>query len=190
MSDDVFDPEGPVAQPAHDAAFDRFFRKHKDGLLRSLISRTRTVYDADEILMTAALKVYRRWPYIDASADPIGLVRKIIRDCRIDHYRSQSRQAGRELLTDDLPTYLADGGTVDELLQLRGYDQLDEAMDALARTAPTQAACIRLHYLDGLTPTEIADRTGSTPTAVRSNLSKGRQHLRSLLCPTKEEGDR
>ncbi|MET8289889.1 sigma-70 family RNA polymerase sigma factor [Streptomyces sp. NPDC005132] len=190
MSDDAFDPEGPVAQPAHDDAFDRFFRKHKESLLRSLISRTRTVYDADEILMTAALRVYQRWPYIEASSAPIGLVRKIIRDCCIDHYRSQARQAGRELLTDDLPTYLADGGTVDELLQQRGNDQLEEAIAALARTAPTQAACIQLHYYDGLTTTEIANLTGSTPAAVRTNLSKGRHQLRSLLSSITEEGDR
>ncbi|MER7982654.1 RNA polymerase sigma factor [Streptomyces sp. NPDC095817] len=190
MSDDAFDPEGPVAQPAHDDAFDRFFRKHMESLMRPLIARTRTVYDADEILMTAALKAYQRWPYIDASTDPIGLVRKIVRDCRIDHYRSQARRAGREFLTDDLPSYLPDGGTVDELLELRGYDQLDEAMATLARTAPVQAACIRLHYLEGLTTTEIAERTGSTPAAVRANLSKGRHHLRSLLDPATEEGDR
>ncbi|WP_326708045.1 RNA polymerase sigma factor [Streptomyces sp. NBC_01474] len=187
---DAFDQEGPVAQPAHDAAFDRFFRQHKQDLLRYLVSRARTVYDADEVLITAALRVYKRWPYIEASANPLGLVHKIVHDCWIDHYRSQARRAGREVLADDLQPYVSDGGTVDELLKLRGYEQLDEAMSTLERTAPTQERCIRLHYLEDLPPVEIAERIGSTPAAVRTNLSKGRQNLRRLLQPTMKEGDR
>ncbi|MFE5197916.1 RNA polymerase sigma factor [Streptomyces sp. NPDC056601] len=187
---DAYDQEGPVAQPTHDASFDRFFRQHKDNLLRYLVARTRNLFDADEILMTAAIRIYQRWAYIEASADPLGLVRKIVHDYWVDHYRHQARHAGREILAGDLQPFISDGGTVDELLKLRGYEELDEAMATLERTAPTQARCIRLHYLEDLPPTEIAKRTGSTPSAVRTNLSKGRQHLRRLLRPTRKEGDR
>lgn len=190
MSDaDAFDQEGPVAYPGHDASFDRFFRHHKDLLLRYLVARTRTVFDADEVLMNAAIRMYRKWPYIEASPNPLGLARKIVHDQLLDHFRRQARTAGREILADDVQPYVTDGGTVDELLRQRGYDELDAAMAELERTAPVQARCIRLRYLEELETHEIAERTGSTPGAVRTNLSKGRQHLRRLLRPARKEGD-
>ncbi|RVU29013.1 RNA polymerase sigma factor [Streptomyces antnestii] len=191
MSDaDASDQENPVAQSAHDAAFDEFFRQNKDYLLRYLVVRTRTVFDADEILMDAAIRVYERWPYIEASRNRLGLVRKIVHGFWVDHYRRQARRAGREILADDIQTLVSDGGTIDELLKLRGYEELHRAMATLERTAPTQARCVRLHYFEGLASAEIAEQTGSTAAAVRTNLSKGRVHLRRLLRPTRNEGER
>ncbi|MET9497412.1 sigma-70 family RNA polymerase sigma factor [Streptomyces sp. NPDC006552] len=189
MSDaDAFE-EGHVSYPGHDASFDRFFRENKDTLLRYLVAQTRTVYDADEILMRAALRVYQRWAYIEASGNAMGLVRTIVYGFLVDHYRQQARAAGREILADDVQPYITDGGSVDELLKQRGYDELYDAMATLERTAPVQARCIRMYYLEGLTIADIAQRTGSTAAAVRANLHKGRRHLQRLLRPTRKEGD-
>ncbi|MFH8562036.1 hypothetical protein [Streptomyces sp. NPDC017988] len=54
----------PPAQPAQDEDFVRFFAQHKDECLRTAISWTRCLEDADEILMNAAVNMCRKWPRI------------------------------------------------------------------------------------------------------------------------------
>ncbi|MGW5284477.1 RNA polymerase sigma factor [Streptomyces collinus] len=192
MSDaDPFDQEGYVARPADDGQFARFFRRHKDEFLRYLVSKTRTLADADEVLMDAAVRMYQRWEYIENHESPIAIAWQIVRSKQVDHYRMQVRRAGKELLTDDVPAFASHGGSVDELLALRGYERLDKALSALETAAPTQALCIRLRYLEELTTAEIAKRTDRTENAVRANICKGLRRLHTLMeLPDTEEGDR
>ena len=59
-----------------------------------------------------------------------------------------------------------------------------ELIAALAELPPKQRACVVLRYYGGYPSTEVARIVGSTPVAVRQQLSRGRRQLRVLL----EEG--
>jgi RNA polymerase sigma-70 factor (ECF subfamily) len=56
-----------------------------------------------------------------------------------------------------------------------------ELMEALRRLTPKQRASVVLHHGGGYPVREVAAIIGSTPTAVRVHLSRGRRRLRALL---------
>jgi len=53
--------------------------------------------------------------------------------------------------------------------------------DALMRVSPKQRACLFLHYYGGYPPGEIAVMIGSTQSAVRVHLHRGRKRLAEIL---------
>ncbi|MFB8000451.1 hypothetical protein ACFC4G_47920 [Streptomyces sp. NPDC056002] len=57
-------------------------------LLRYLVARIRNLFDADE--MTADILIYQKRAYIEASAVPLGLVRKNVHAYWVDRYRPQA----------------------------------------------------------------------------------------------------
>ena len=73
-------------------------------------------------------------------------------------------------------------------------DVVDSAADAVERASQLQLvidgvmgleepyrSAVLLRYYDGLTPAEIADRTGATPVAVRKRISRGLERLRERM---------
>ena len=56
-----------------------------------------------------------------------------------------------------------------------------ELRDALLRVSPKQRAALFLFYYCGYEPREIARMIGSTQSAVRVHLFRGRKHLASML---------
>ncbi len=52
-----------------------------------------------------------------------------------------------------------------------------ELHDALMQVSPRQRAALFLHYYGGYSPGEIAELIGSTPSAVRVHLFRGRKRL-------------
>ena len=58
----------------------------------------------------------------------------------------------------------------------------EQLLDALQGLTPQQRAAIVLHYYADCPVREIARRTGMNQLAVRAHLSRGRKHLRVLLC--------
>jgi RNA polymerase sigma-70 factor (ECF subfamily) len=56
-----------------------------------------------------------------------------------------------------------------------------DLIDALAALPEQQRACVVLHHYAGYSTTEIARVLGSTPPAVRMQLTRGRRRLRAAL---------
>ncbi|MEU7650310.1 sigma-70 family RNA polymerase sigma factor [Streptomyces huasconensis] len=177
----------PLAQPAQDEDFVRFFAQHKDEFLRTAISWTRCLEDADEILMNAAVNMCRKWPRIKAHNNPIALARTMLTAARNDFYRQQARRVPEVSFSDLAYT---EPVTVDDLLALRGYDRLEQALHRLQARAPQQAECVRLRYTEDLTTAEVAARLNISEGAVRTNVCKGLKNLKHFMdLPTTGKGD-
>jgi RNA polymerase sigma-70 factor (ECF subfamily) len=56
-----------------------------------------------------------------------------------------------------------------------------DLIEALQELSGSQRACIVLRHYSGYSAVEIARMTGSTPPAVRMQLTRGRRRLRALL---------
>lgn len=69
----------------------------------------------------------------------------------------------------------------------RSNDRADSGFEyqelhmALASLSEKERSAILLHYMQGYAVNEIAEINGSSPEAVRQQLSRGRQHLKHLL---------
>ncbi|MGV9762079.1 RNA polymerase sigma factor [Streptomyces tricolor] len=159
--------------------FEAFFARHMNEFLRVAGARTRNPHDAEEVVMEAAVQMFRKWPRILAHPRPIALAHRILANKITDFYRYRARTAGREVSYDELS--YAEVPTPDELLRLRGHDQLDRALAELEKRAPLQAQCIILHYYADLDFTEIANCLEITVGAARANAHLGRKKLVHLI---------
>jgi RNA polymerase sigma-70 factor (ECF subfamily) len=171
-----------------DAEFEAFFRKHKEELLRLAIGRLRILPDADEALMDAALQIYKKWPVVQAHSNPVALARKIVHSSCIDFYRRRARR-------DDQEKTLHESGyprtpSADDLLEMRGFERLDQALAELEARAPKQAECVRLKFLEGCTHEEIAAHLDISAGAAKTNTHLGLKALHTLMnFPAQGKGD-
>lgn len=169
-----------VIEPAElPTDFEAFFERHKGEFLRIAGARTRNPHDADEVLMDAAVVMYRKWPRVLAHPNPIALAQRILEAAIVDFYRRRARTAGREVSYGELS--YAEVPTADDLLQLRGHDRLDRALADLEQRAPAQASCVRLRYLAELDFAAIAARLDITTNAARANVHLGLKSLHRLI---------
>ncbi|MDQ0994716.1 RNA polymerase sigma factor [Streptomyces sp. V3I7] len=171
-----FDVIEPAELPTD---FEAFFSQHMGEFIRVAGARTRNPHDADEVLMDAAVVMYRKWERILAHPNPIALAHRILEGAIVDFYRRRARTADREVSYGEL-TY-ADVPTADDLLLLRGHDRLDRALAELEQRAPLQASCVRLRYLAELGFAEIAARLDITSNAAKANVHLGLKNLNRLI---------
>ncbi|MEV5864351.1 sigma-70 family RNA polymerase sigma factor [Streptomyces sp. NPDC052071] len=159
--------------------FQEFIREHKGEFMRVAMGRLRNLHDADEVVQIAAVKIHTKWTVIEAHANPLALAMTMVRTCAIDYYRRRARLADREIPVAG--SGLPRTPTADDLLELRGYEPLDQARAILEERAPKQAECVRLRYLEGKDFAEIAERLGITPNAAKANISLGIKALHALM---------
>ncbi|MFB7575681.1 sigma factor-like helix-turn-helix DNA-binding protein [Streptomyces sp. NPDC056165] len=169
-----------VIEPAElPTDFEAFFSRHKSEFIRVAGAGTRNPHDADEVLMEAALVMYRKWERILAHPNPIALAHRILENAIADFYRRLARTADREVSYGEL-TY-ADVPTADDLILLRGHGPLDRALAELEQRAPVQANCVRLRYFTELDFADIATRLNITPGAAKTNVHLGLKNLNRLI---------
>ncbi|MFJ8770225.1 RNA polymerase sigma factor [Streptomyces clavifer] len=159
--------------------FQDFIREHKPEFMRLAMGCLRNLHDADEVLQIAAVKIHTKWTVIEAHANPLALAMRIVRTSAIDYYRRRARLADREIPVPG--SGLPRTPTADDLLELRGYEPLDQARAVLEERAPKQAECVRLRYFENKDAAEIAERLGITPSAAKANISLGLKALHTLM---------
>ncbi len=186
---DPSDQEHPLIEPAElPGDFDDFFRRHYKEFLKSVASRMRNLHDAEEVVLEAGLRMYRKWPRIQAHPNPIALAHRILNGEVAGFFRRQARVAGRETSYGELS--YADVPTVDDLLFLRQHDDLDRALAELEHLAPKRAACVRLRYLSELSYEEVAERLEISYGTAKVHVSQGLRHLQTLMdLSTRGKGD-
>lgn len=168
--------------------FEVFFARHMKEFLKSAAARLRNVQDAEEAVLDAGVRMFRKWPRIQAHPNPIALAHRILNGEVAGFYRRRARVAGRELPCGEFS--YADVPTVDDLLFLRDHEGLDRALAELEECAPVRAACVRLRFLADLSYTEVAARLDITYGSAKTNVSKGLRHLQSLMdLSTRGKGD-
>ncbi|MGW6533622.1 RNA polymerase sigma factor [Streptomyces venezuelae] len=170
------------------ADFETFFRDHEQEFLKSAASRVRNAHDAEEVVLIAGVRIYRKWPRIRAHANPVAYAHQILNWEIATFFRKQARIADRETSYGELP--FADVPTGDDLLALGEHEELDLALESLEARAPVRAACIRLRFLCGLTNHEVGERLEISPDCVKVHVCRGLKDLQSLMdLPTRGKGD-
>jgi RNA polymerase sigma-70 factor (ECF subfamily) len=187
MRDVAGDPPGDDdlvrrVRSGDEAAFRELFARYAPlahGLAHRLVRHAQL---AEEIVQETFLSVWRSADRFDRSKGSVrSWLLAAVHHRAVDAVRreqSQRRRAGSaavrlELVTDDHADELA--AAVDRPRELR---RVREALEALPEE---QRRVLAMMYFDGLTQTEIAERSGSPLGTVKSRTLLGMRRLRKLL---------
>ena len=169
------------------AAFERFYRRHLDRMVRWAARRTSDPADVADLVadvFVAVIESSARFDPRRGSALPwlYGIAANVwatrLRRDRRDGALA-ARVAGRRLLDDDDIVHLE--ARIDAERQRR------ELLAAMAALPTSQRQVLELVAVDGLRPVEAAQALGVPPVTVRMRLSRARRRLRGRL--TDPDGD-
>jgi len=161
-------------EAALEALYDRYA-----GLLSSVLNRIlRDKQAAEEILQDIFYQLWRTASQFDSSRGSLpGWLMVIARNRAISRLRHHNPAAGEELLENaiSVPFNLESAIAQKELLvRVRGV------MEALPKE---QRATVELAYFEGLTHTEIAERTGDPLGTVKTRLRTALETLKRAMHP-------
>lgn len=133
-------------------------------------------HDAEDTVQRIAQELARRFDEYDEHRPFVGWALWIAKSRVIDFYRAQDRT--RIVLSDELLGQLAD--TIDKQADSRSNrrEALESCLDELP---PKSRQLVHLRYVEELSATEMAQKTGSTSGSVRVLLSRVRSVLASCI---------
>ena len=159
-------------ETALEALYDRYA-----GMLSSVLNRIlRDAQAAEEILQDIFFQLWRNAARFDASRGSLaGWLMVIARNRAISRLRHHNPAAGEELLenTVSLPFNLESSVAQQQLL--------GKVKGALETLPNEQRAAVELAYFEGLTQSEIAERTGDPLGTVKTRLRTALETLRRVL---------
>jgi RNA polymerase sigma-70 factor (ECF subfamily) len=125
--------------------------------------------EAEDAVQEAYARAWSRWRRVGSYADPVGWVRTVAYRIAVSSWRrSRTRWTAHLRSQSAQPVAALNPDTVALVVALR-------------QIPPNQRRAIVLHYLAELSVQEIAHETGSSQSAVKAQLSRGRQALAPLL---------
>jgi RNA polymerase sigma-70 factor (sigma-E family) len=153
-----------VPDPAP-GSFDDFFVEQLPRLNRVAVLILGSAEAAEEVVQDAFIRVLRRWDRLDNPA-------AYARVCVVNACRDQLRRRGRWRLREPLVAARPD--------HVDPSDGADDDLLAVVRRLPErQRSAIVLRYYEDLSPTEVADALGLSPSATKSLLHRALEAIRS-----------
>jgi RNA polymerase sigma-70 factor (sigma-E family) len=149
--------------------FREFVSERSGALLRLayLLSADRAT--AEDVLQTALVRAYLRWPRI--AAGPEAYVRRIVVSVAADERRKPYRR--REVAAEQVPD------TADPSEPFHSAEVPERLRAALRALPPRQRAAVVLRHWVGLEPAEAAELLGCSVETVRSQTMRGLEKLRA-----------
>lgn len=127
--------------------------------------------DAEDILHEVFARALARRTQLADDGNLLAWLHRIARNAIVDYHRRRARTAADPAppeVVDDEPTSAA--------------HELGGCLEALvARLPETYRDALRLTEIEGLTQAEAARRLGTSVTAMKSRVQRGRQRVRDLL---------
>lgn len=149
------------------------------GLARRILNR---LEDAEEVVQDVFAQVWREAArYEDARATVAGWVVMLTRTRAIDRLRARHARPDQQApLSADLGPALTSLDKSPEQISISSEDARG-VRGALAQLPEPQRALVELAYYEGLTHSEIADRTGVPLGTVKTRLRTAMATLRGVL---------
>jgi RNA polymerase sigma-70 factor (sigma-E family) len=150
------------------ADFDGFVRMNLPALLRFGAALTGNAHDGADLVQAALEKAGVHWRRVAATDNPVGYVKAIMANTRVNWWRQRRRESLLAELpeTGEVDTYPSDSTGV---------------WSVVAALPKRQRAVMVLRYLDGHSEAEIAAILQIAPGTVKSQASKAAATLRKTL---------
>ena len=169
------------------AAYEQLLASYQGRLYRHVMRIVRNEADAEEVLQTTFLQVFRRIELYDGNAALGSWLHRVATNSALMWLRSQKRHTkGAEYdaleLINNEDVALAPLGTVanaDKTQEAR--EQLDRVERALKKLPEEHRTVFILRDVDGLSNAEAAEHLGISIAAIKSRLHRVRLVLRDAL---------
>jgi RNA polymerase sigma-70 factor (sigma-E family) len=172
ISVDDVPPSANLAE-AQTPSFDDFVATRSRALWRSAWLLTGDAQKAEDLLQTALVKVWRRWPKVAKDGSVEAYARRALVTTYTDWWR---RKWTGEVPTEVLPELDREGDAATEGLDLAATRH--DLVEALARLSRGQRAVVVLRYFEDLTEAETASALGCSVGTVKSQHSRAMTALR------------
>lgn len=154
-------------------SFDEVMRKYADMVYRLAYSRVGNSTDADDVFQEVFLRYIKAdKTYNDEEHRKAWLI-KITLNCS-KSFLTSAWNRHRDFEEPDI-----NEGAEDE--NIRKTETKSDVLNALLKLDNKYRTAIYLHYYEDLSVAQIAKVTGSTESAVKARLSRGRAMLKELL---------
>jgi RNA polymerase sigma-70 factor (ECF subfamily) len=149
--------------------FDEFYLATASRVVTQVCLMVGDLAEAEDAVQEAYARAWQRWRRISRYEDPMAWVRTVAYRIAVSSWRrartrwaAQVRSGPPDPVTELSPDTVA-------------------LVAALRRIAPGQRRAIVLHHLIGMSVREVAEETGTSESAIKAQLSRGRQALAPLL---------
>ncbi len=151
--------------------FTDFVRTHSATLFRTAYLMTGDYQRAEDLLQTTLVRLYQRWPRVEAMDRPVGYARKVLVSQAISWWRRRSSHETTLLLRDE-PAW---GGRMEEVAE---HERVWQAVLSLPAR---QRAVTVLRYYEDLSEAQIAEALDMAPGTVKSHGHAAARRLADLL---------
>ena len=152
-------------------SFTAFVGAHSATLFRTAYLMTGDYQRAEDLLQTTLVKVYQRWPRIEAMDRPVAYARKVLVNQSVSWWRRRS--------SHETPVLVGDEGSWDG--RVEGVAEHERVWAAVLSLPPRQRAVMVLRYYEDLSEAEIAATLDMAPGTVKSNAHAASRRLAVLL---------
>ena len=160
-------------------AFESLSRAYEGDLLGFFVRRTRTVHDAEDLVQTTLIKVYRNVGRYKARWTVRTWIFAIARRGLIDHYRKTAAPHRNPGSLEDAPEPVdvrVPGQHLDE------QEQAEALWQEAERLLPEpQSTALWLHYREGMSVKEVAQSMGRSAVDVKVLMHRARKKLAESL---------
>ncbi len=151
------------------AEFDDFYAASARRVVAQVYAMVGDLGEAEDAVQEAYARAWQRWRVVGTYGDPIAWVRTVAYRIAVSSWRRARNRVLAQRRSESA----------------RGPEHVDPdalaLMQALQQIPAAQRRAIVLHHLVGLSVKETADETGNSISAVKAQLSRGRQALAPLL---------
>lgn len=165
--------------------FALFYQEYASPLLDYLRTRTRTLEDAEDILVEVFLAARQNSQIAqEASRGQFAWLRQVARNKMVDYYRRQGQ--ARVLPLEQARELIAAEHAFNPEHALVQSESLAQLQDALKRLPTLQQELLRLRFAEGLRCPQIATRMGKREGAIRTMLVRTLKTLRGMYHANRE----
>jgi len=156
---------------------EQLYHRYAKKMFSVCLGYASNVEDANDLLQEGFIKVFQNIHKCKGSGSLEGWIRKVIINNTIDHYRSS---AGKNHFIEFTEIHL---NTNSWLIGNEAYRTLDnEDFLMITRCLPDGYRLVmNLHFVEGYTHEEVAERLGISPGTSKSQLAKAKRYLRKTL---------
>lgn len=162
-------------------AYEVLVRRYEKSVISSAMSVTRSRYMAEDAAQDAFVTAWMKLNLLREPSKYGSWICRIAKNCAV----SMIRRYSPYMSIDEFENcYQSSENTLLDIVESESRDELHSTVDSLPDKIRT---VIRLHYFEGLSIAEIADRMRISEGTVKSQLHDGRKKLRKELCSMNEE---
>ena len=154
---------------------EKIFREHNGLVFRAAYRVTGNASDAEDVLQTVFLRLWRRDPESLAVEKLPGYLHRAAVNAALDVVQSR-QERGKVALDDITPKLLADKMPTPER-EHASTEIRDWLRRAVGRLSPQAAEIFALRFFEGLDNPEIAEAVGTTTASVAVTLSRSRERI-------------